>query len=433
MGALSAAINLLNFHAQHNFSHHREAPRLQGADPPRLCDDRRHAELPDPADLSDVGLRLGAPVDDQQGPADRLADRRRAVRGLVLLRALDEIGLLNRWARALLRILMVGCTPWYAYNSFDWSQSLATSCLIFSIALLIHAAATPLSVWRALGLSAVFLGLNLNFASDLYLLPIPLAIAYFWCVGSSRAAAAQALIWLAVVWLTLVPWMFYTWRATGTPLVKSTNQGHVLLIGLGQDPEHRFGITYSDGDPRMYSILRERLGNDFAQRFYASCSYEADLVLRPAFIQIITHQPVDYLDLVWMKLRQVLSGATGTYTGEFDEGQNVGAFGIGKTFRYVVRRYTQETGHLLQFGTTLLVPFAVWMALRRGQRAWALLLTPIAYQYASCSLAAMQPQYLSNLILLQLTVCANGLGAVGPILAGRLRPSPDFSPRRFEF
>jgi hypothetical protein len=133
-------------------------------------------------------------------------------------------------------VLLIACTPWYAYNSFDWSQSLATSCLIVSVALLIRAqvdGASRSSRRRLLTLSAIGFGLNLNFASDLYLLPLFLAAAYFWYAGPSRAAAVQALAWLGVVALTMVPWMLYSWRAVGMPLVKSTNQGQGLLIGLG--------------------------------------------------------------------------------------------------------------------------------------------------------------------------------------------------------
>jgi len=329
-----------------------------------------------------------------------------------LVRVLEAIALLGPWSMALLRVMMIGCTSWYAYNSIDWSQSLATSCLIFSVALLIQAAGPEASRWRLLALSAVCFGLNLNFASDLYLLPLFLAAGYFWCAGPSRAAAVQALAWLAVLALTLVPWMIYSWRAVGTPLVKSTNQGHVMLIGLGQDPRRRFGTTYSDDDPLMYRVLREQLGDARANRFYASCSYDADVVLKRLFIQIISRQPRDYLDLAGLKMRQMLTGAIGTYSGEFDEGANVDAFGVGLRVRTRLRRYTQETGHLLQLGATLFAPLAVWLALRRRQRAWALLLAPIAYQYVSCSLAALQPQYVSNLILFQLTVCANGVGTV---------------------
>src|SRR5262249_18230955 len=126
---------------------------------------------------------------------------------------------------------------------------------------------------------------------------------------------AQALAWLLGVALTLVPWMTYSWRATGVPLVKSTNQGHVLLLGLGQDPKGRFGFTYSDGDPRMYAILRDQLGDAFARRFYASCSYEADRVLRPAFTTAVLIRPWDYADLVHTKLRRILTGSVGTLRG----------------------------------------------------------------------------------------------------------------------
>jgi hypothetical protein len=206
--------------------------------------------------------------------------------------------------------------------------------------------------------------------------------------------------------------MLYSWRAVGMPLVKSTNQGHVLLLGLGQDPLRRFGTTYDDGDPLMYRILEEQLGREFAGHFYASCSYQADIVLRRAFVQIVARQPRDYLDLAGWKLRQMVTGAIGTYTGEFDMGRNVGAFGVGLRIRTRLRRYTQEMGHFLQFGATVFAPIAVWTALWYRQRAWALLLAPIAYQYISCSLATLQAQYVSNVILFQLMVCANGGGTV---------------------
>jgi hypothetical protein len=340
-----------------------------------------------------------------------------------LLEVLDDTDLLGLPARLILRLFIVCCTPWYAYHSIDWSQSLATSCLILSIALLIRAVHAESSS-RALALSAICLGLNLNFASDLYLLPLPLALAYWWCAGSSRAAAAQALAWLLCVALTLVPWMIYSWRATGTPLVKSTNQGHVLLLGLGQDPAGRFGFTYSDGDPRMYAILREQLGDAFARRFYASCSYEADRVLRPAFVNAVLSRPWDYLDLVRFKLRRIVTGDVGTYAGEFDHDENIGRFGIGVRIRNHLSLLSQRTGRVLQAATSLCAPLAIVAARRR--RSWTLILTPIAYQYVSCSFAALMPQYLSNVILLQLVVCANGLGLLFPqrAVAGRIRRTP---------
>ena len=275
--------------------------------------------------------------------------------------------------------------------------------------------------WRLLALSAVAFGLNLNFASDLYLLPLLLAGAYFWYAGPSRASAAQALAWFAVLALTLVPWMLYSWRAVGTPLVKSTNQGHVLLIGLGRDARHRFGTTYSDGDPLMVSVLEEQLATTRESRFYASCSYEADIVLRRAFLQIIARQPRDYLDLAAWKMKQMLTGAIGylhrrSSTRAGTSARSASACGSATR----LRRYTQETGHFLQFGAAFFAPVALWTAVWRRRRAWALLLAPIAYQYVSCSMATLQPQYVSNVILFQLAVCANGFGTVLAAIAREL-------------
>ncbi len=327
-------------------------------------------------------------------------------------RVVDRSGLLDRWSRLILQLFILLCTPWYAYHSIEWSQSLATSFLILSLALLMAVVHGQRAAWRGLALSAVCFGLNLNLASDLYLLPFALVGACACVAKRSRLTVVHALVWLAGVGLTLVPWMIYTWHATGTPLVKSTNQGHVLLIGLGQDPLARFGITYSDGDPTMYRILRDELGDAFARRFYASCSFEADAVLRPAFLRIVRSQPRAYLDLVQIKLRRILVGDTGTYGGEFDEGENVGRFGIPQPARRLLRRYTERVGHALQLGTTLFAPLVVWAAVRRRQPAWAFILVPIAYQCVSCSVAVLQPQYVANLILLQVLVCARGLGLV---------------------
>ena len=419
MAAGSALVALLNYHAAHNFHTIEKhlvfrARILHGFSP---ADVMPSYPIPPTFPMWGYGWVLLLTTSKPALIALQIGAGLCAV--WCLLGALDAIALLDRWSMALLRVLLIACTPWYAYNSIDWSQSLATSCLVASVALLIRAHTAGTSRWRLLVLSAVGLGLNLNFASDLYLLPLFLAAAYFWYAGPSRAAAAQALAWLAVVALTLVPWMLYSWRAVGTPLMKSTNQGHVLLIGLGQDALHRFGTTYSDHDPLMYRILEQQLGHERAGRFYASCSYEADLVLRRAFLQIIARQPRDYLDLVAWKMTQMVTGAIGTYSGEFDEGGNVGAFGVGLRIRTRLRRFTQETGHWVQFGATVLAPVALWAAVWWRRRAWALLLAPIAYQYISCSLAALQPQYVSNVILFQLVVCANGAGTLSAAIYGR--------------
>jgi hypothetical protein len=178
-------------------------------------------------------------------------------------KTIKRSGLLNSWSITFLHLLILFCTPWYAYNSIDWCQSLATSFLILSLSLLMVSTQRTASK-RLLGLSAICFGLNLNLASDMYLLPVGLTLCHCAYEKFSRRALTQSLHWLAGIALMLVPWMVYTWHATGTPLVKSTNEGHVLFIGLGQDPLHHFGITYDDHDPTMYEIIREQLGEEMA-------------------------------------------------------------------------------------------------------------------------------------------------------------------------
>jgi hypothetical protein len=325
-------------------------------------------------------------------------------------KTIKRLQLLNNWSITFLHLFILFCTPWYAYNSIDWCQSLATSFLIFSLSLFLIATQKT-SKWL-FALSAICFGLNLNLASDMYVLPIGVAVCYCLYEGFSRRAVAQSMRWLAGIAVMLLPWMIYTWHATGRPLVKSTNEGHVLFIGLGQDPQNRFGITYSDQDPRMYKVLREQLGDDFAKHFYASVSYAADGVLQKAFLKIVADQTAAYADLVKYKLTLILTGRIGTYNGEFDEPENVGRFNVPIGPRKYLHIYTLFAGCALQLGTTLFAPFAVWSAIRHRKLAWAIILLPIAYQYLTCALAVTQPQYLANLILLQLLLCSNGMGIV---------------------
>src|ERR1041385_6656220 len=106
------------------------------------------------------------------------------------LKVVDESGLVNEWSRFWLRVFIVCCLPWYAYHSIDWSQSLATSFLVLSVSLLLVAVRREPIAWRALCASAICLGVNLNFASDLYLLPLALAVAYWCSAGFSRVSLA---------------------------------------------------------------------------------------------------------------------------------------------------------------------------------------------------------------------------------------------------
>ena len=330
----------------------------------------------------------------------------------VLIKSIEDTKALSRGAQVLLQLMIAVCLPWYAYHSFEWDQSPTTSLFVMSLCLLASGLLSQKTISRRLLASAGLLGLSLNFRSDFYLLPIIFAAIILAFEGLSRRGIVRAGVWFGIVYLTLVPWMIYTIHAVGVPLLTSTNGGHVLWIGLGQDPLNRFGVSYADGDPLMYRIIERELGPDAATRCYGSCSYEADVVLKREFLRTISKQPGDYLDLVVRKLRWILSGRFGTYDGEFTGVGNVGRFGLGLSFRYRLNEVTAYMGHKIQYLTTVFGLAALAGMLIKRQHLMALVLSAIVFQYLLNSIAVVMPQYLANLLLLQLLVIAAGLEAI---------------------
>ena len=166
------------------------------------------------------------------------------------LRVVDESGLVDEWSRFWLRLFLICCLPWYAYHSIDWSQSLATSFLVLSVSLLIRALRHDRCAWRQLCAVRDLPRDQPELCVGLVSAPSRTGGRLLVRAPDSPACRSRT-PWHGSpsVIATLMPWMVYSWRATGAPLVKSTNQGHVLLIGLGQDPRHRFATTYSDYDP----------------------------------------------------------------------------------------------------------------------------------------------------------------------------------------
>ena len=110
--------------------------------------------------------------------------------------------------------------------------------------------------------------------------------------------------------IPMIPWMLYSYSVTSKPLVTSTNGGHVLFIGLGQLPGNKWGITPSDSDPLMHSLLKD--GQDETCH---SCSYEADRVLKKEFLNRIKSDPGEFGKKILHSLKQTTTG--GAYPGEF--------------------------------------------------------------------------------------------------------------------
>lgn len=160
----------------------------------------------------------------------------------------------------LLKIVLVFSIPWYALHSVFWPYSIATSLLVISISLLARFAVKGSTDRMILVISAICFGLLLHFRSDFILFPPVCAAALSVFRSRSSSRFLSALVWVALVYLLLLPWTLYTRRATGHLLLTSTNSGQVLFLGLGVLPDNKWGITPDDSDPLMKKLVTEKLG-----------------------------------------------------------------------------------------------------------------------------------------------------------------------------
>ncbi len=227
----------------------------------------------------------------------------------LFLRSLEQAALVSARTTRLVKAILVVSVPWYAANALRWPYAEAASLLLVSIAVLALALARGDHRYRTYALSGLLLGIALNFRSDFIALPLAVGVIVL-ALDRQRLALAKRLgVWIAVVVLTLVPWVVYAHRATGHVLLTSTNSGHVLYISLGQLPGNPWGITPYDGDPRMHRELRAHFGRDVSSLTDAS-----DRFLRSRFFQLVRQHPGAWL-------RKGVRNAAHTFTDGFYDGE----------------------------------------------------------------------------------------------------------------
>lgn len=228
----------------------------------------------------------------------------------LFVHVLGRLGILGPVAIRAVKAALLVSIPWYAANGLRWPYSEAASLLLASIAVLLLALADDRLRYRLFLVSGLLFGIALNFRSDFVALPFLVAIVAV-AIGRRRVELAKRLVvWIALAFVTLVPWAFYAHRATGHLLLTSTNSGHVLYISLGQLPGNPWGITPSDGDPRMHRELDAHFGGR-----PSSLTYDADRYLRSRFFHLVRQHP-----LAWLHKDAYNAGQTlvdGFYDGEF--------------------------------------------------------------------------------------------------------------------
>ena len=346
----------------------------------------------------------------------------------IVVRFLEKQAGVPAGAATLLKGLLVGSLPWYAFHSLRWPYSVAISLFLVSCVLLVEAMSAEGGRPARVAVSGVLFGLVLNFRSDYLWMPILFgAIVAAWSGWRGRVLKHVAL-WLAAAYLLLVPWALYAKRATGHYLLASTNAGHVLFIGLGNLPGNRWGIVPEDGDPVMTALIQERFG---ARR--SSLLYDTDHFLRGEFLRRIRHDPQEYLRKVSYAFQTMLKG--GVYAGEFFERpdcrptcfiqylrmrerllSNPTAFFAANGLagvRVALLSFSSFMGRWVVFFAFVLLP--VVAALGWKQRNLLLLLVSggIAYQAALNSLAFNMASYSANMYFFYLISLSVGVAWLG--------------------
>jgi hypothetical protein len=352
----------------------------------------------------------------------------------LIIRYVEQNQLLSAPTLRVLKILVVCSLPWYGFHAVRWPHSINVSLFTISFVLLNKALVSGRLEVLRLVLSGILFGLALNFRSDYLLMPFGLAAASVFICRPAALAFAKTIIWMMAVYVMLVPWMLYTWRATGTPLVSSTNGGHVLFIGLGNLPGNKWGITPVDSDPEMHRLLLEHFGKPVS-----SLGLDADRFLKKEFIKRVLENPGEYLHRCGYALIETIF--SGAYGGEFEllsDDPNVpggqiihgrellksprqvfAAYGAWRSARWVVRCACMGMGYVVVAMSYIFLPVVIIWAIARKNLFWLLLTLAIVYQAMLMVFMYVMNLYSANMYLFFLFNLVFGASLVLPT-AGRL-------------
>ncbi|MBI3722722.1 hypothetical protein HY251_02020 [bacterium] len=293
-----------------------------------------------------------------------------------------------------LKALLVGALPWYALHAIRWPLSVTASLLVLSLVLAQRAIASDSPSLRATVLSGALLGTALNFRSDAILMPLGLAPALVLLSRSPRARGARlAGAWLVSIYVLLLPWMLYSYRATGHVLLTSTNGGANFYCGLGNLPDNKWGITMSDEDSSMQRVLREKLGGPPL----AYLTYEGDRVLRAEAFRLIAEDPGEYL----RKCRKNLGliATSGSYSGELlQPGEPVSRASL----RYWLQLVSSHSDVAVVALSFVALPLSIFFSLRERNGFFVLTWLVIGYQTTLNTLSGFLPAYTSGVVLFHL-------------------------------
>jgi hypothetical protein len=180
---------------------------------------------------------------------------------------------------AILKLALCISFPLFLYQSAIAPYGIGASMLLLGMLYLIRYVEEKRAAYILF--SGLFFGLMLNFRSDyLYFLVMLLpAVLFFQFRQSRRIPVLHLGMWVATIFLLILPWLLYTHSKTGHYLATSTNSGHQLYMGLGQYPRNPWGIQKGDRSPQMLAAVSRQFGSD------NTLTYQADTFLKTQWLQ----------------------------------------------------------------------------------------------------------------------------------------------------
>jgi len=333
-------------------------------------------------------------------------------------RLIEENKYLPTGATTLAKVSMIVAVPWYASNSLLWPYSISNSLILLSLVLFVKAISSEQKITYLLLISGLLFGLALNFRSDYYLFPIGLILIIGITAGCNKRFFQKSALWLALIFLTLVPWGLYTKTTIGHFLITSTNSGAVLFIGLGSLTGNKWGITPKDGDPKMRDAIKSHFGED---KSYVS--YEVDQFLKTAFFKMISEDPSHFTKKAMHNLKKTIF--RGTYRGEFYESagcypqcrnnytKNIASLRSSPSHYFKLNMHSQITisiniysaifSRTMVLLSYLLLPFTLFYTLRNRNLLLITFLCAIAYQTTLNMIGNYSSAYTGNIFIFLLT------------------------------
>lgn len=184
------------------------------------------------------------------------------------------------------RFLILVSTPWFFIHTQMWPRSIVANLFLISVVYIFEYIISEKE--RYLLYSAILLGIMHNFRPDYLYLSIILFFALI--LYRRKQISLKLIVFPAIQYVLLIPWMAFTYHQTGKFIPTSTNAGHVLFIGLGQLPNNNWGITPFDEDPIKIKVLTKKFGPVFK-----SDDFKEDAFLKKKYFEYVKRDPTEYL------------------------------------------------------------------------------------------------------------------------------------------